>query len=739
MRRHVWLSSLVLATFVNAAAAAEPAGVVRRLDEFGPVVKPEEAKQTYAAAIEKLRQTGGVLEVPPDVWKVLKPAVLQGSTRIPEPPGETKQWRDAPGVTVISADQKQVILQVPPISGMRIERTLNLADRDSLPHWSTNPMLTLDSHLVYGSNSYLDWLQEPVEKGNDRRFYLATVRGIRPGQFLNLHGGPGYGGGVVRGLVKDIGWDAEKQMHYFVADTSLDHKVGAIMHNKNNTGILHMLQTSNNDNQTYDVKVIRNQYAHGDTYMYYCDFNYMSNIHSAAGDEMGNCFAAFTRSLDNNFRGTVGAMDWDAQRLTFASGSNVETLGDSRPLINLNPQKQITAGKVFIISPDEEFQGKRYPSKLIKNARHGNTERYFGGVIRGDKDCPWTADVVGKFFAVATKGEKTPKGNFRWYEIASFKANDDGTKDIEIRRFWWGAKNAGGPHLYRKENYTWDNHERPLEYIIAPGTYVNDVSRAVTGGDRGGQKQIGLAPYRDRGSEVDFAKGDAIEQAIGPDPVRPQIFRAWMWDDVPGPFPSTVFDLYNHGAASRYSAMHVRSGQTTLEQVETNYEQKPSWDNIIIVDTAVGVGIKFNADTSDAAILFAQPNHEQPIKWNYQHVPDSDAKPKTATLTVSKETGELNFEGGGVRANGSVNAVQGISGDKTPAKNLRGKNVSVAATSDSMRIKFPQPELDADYAVFIEQSWLSNRAISDKTPDGFTITFEKAAPERATLDWMLVR
>ena len=739
MRKHAWLRSLLLACCMNSVRADEPAAIVRRLDEFGPIVKPEEAKQTYATAIEKLRQTGGVLEVPPSVWKLLKPAVLQGSTRIPEPPAETKQWRDAPGVTVISADQKQVILQVPPISGMRIERTLNLADRDSLPHWSTNPMLTLDSHLIYGSNSYLDWLQEPVEKGNDRRFYLPTVRGIRPGQFLNLHGGPGYGGGVTRGVVKDIGWDAEKQMHYFVADTSLDHKVGAILHNKNNTGLIHMLQTSNNDNQTYDVKVIRNQYAHGDTYMYYCDFNYMSNIHSAAGDENGNCFAAFTRSLDNNFRGTVGSMDWTTQRLTFASGNNVETLGDSRPLINLNPQKQTTAGKVFIVHPDEVFQGQRHPSKLIKNARHGATERYFGGIIRGDKDCPWTADVVGKFFAVSTKSEKTPKGSFRWYEIASFKANEDGTKDIEIRRYWWGAKHAGAPHLYRKENYTWDDHERPLEYIIAPGAYVNDVSRAVTGGDRGGQKQLGLAPYRDQASDLDFAKGDAIEQAIGPDPVRPQIFRAWMWDNVPGPFPSTVFDLYNQGAASRHSAMHVRSPQTTLEQVETNYEQKPSWDNIIIVDTAAGVGINFNADVSDAAILFAQPNREQPIKWNYQHVPDSDVKPKTATLTVSKETGELNFEGGGVRANGSVNAVHGISGDKTPAKNLRGKNVAVPAKSESIRITFPLPELDADYAVFIEQSWLSNRAISEKTSEGFTITFERAAPEKATLDWMLVR
>ena len=53
------------------------------------------------------------------------------------------------------------------------------------------------------------------------------MRGIHPGQFLNLHGGPGYGGGVTRGVVKSLGYDLEKRLHYFVADTDLDHVTGA--------------------------------------------------------------------------------------------------------------------------------------------------------------------------------------------------------------------------------------------------------------------------------------------------------------------------------------------------------------------------------------------------------------------------------------------------------------------------------------------------------------------------------
>ena len=48
-------------------------------------------------------------------------------------------------------------------------------------------------------------------------------------------------------------------------------------------------------------------------------------------------------------------------------------------------------------------------------------------------------------------------------------------------------------------------------------------------------------------------------------------------------------------------------------------------------------------------------------------------------------------------------------------------------------------EADGDYAVFVEQSWLTNRAISDKSPTGFKVTFATPAPPKATIDWMLVR
>src|SRR6187402_2004573 len=47
-----------------------------------------------------------------------------------------------------------------------------------VPHWGTHPMVQLDSKMIYGSISYLDWIQRPVEKGLDRKFYVPTVRGL---------------------------------------------------------------------------------------------------------------------------------------------------------------------------------------------------------------------------------------------------------------------------------------------------------------------------------------------------------------------------------------------------------------------------------------------------------------------------------------------------------------------------------------------------------------------------------
>ncbi|MDA1140913.1 MAG: hypothetical protein O3B01_20300 [Planctomycetota bacterium] len=734
----------------EATSPQQPPKAVHDLADFGDLDSPQKIKFAFQAAVEALGKTGGILTIPSGMSQFIDPELAsQELERIPPLPENTRTWRSKPGITIIESNEQQVMVQVPQIEGLKISRTLRTEEGNSLPHWGTHPMVTMENKLVFGSSSYLDWLQFPVEKGKERRFYLPTIRGIRVGQFLNAHGGPGYGGGVNRAYVKSLGYDKEKKMSYFVADTELDHLAGAIIHNKSNTGIIHSTQTSNSDNQTYDVKVIRNQYAHGDTYVYYCDFNYMSNVHSAAGDENGHCYSAFTRSLGNNFQGVVETVDWSQGHLKFRNGArNIHTLGDSRPLINMNNKKWVTQGKVLIVPAESywdlidsgkfPFQGKTYPTTLEKDPKTGVTGIKMGGLIRGDADCPWTDAIVGRYFALTDQGEMVPgSNNHRWYLITEFRTNADGTKELEIERFWWGAKSAASPTLYSLENATWDGHLRPLSYAIAPGTYVNDVSRALPGGNRGGQQIVAVTPYLDQGSALDFEAGDQIEQAIGPDPFKPQIFRSWMWDNVPGAWPSAVFDVANFGEASRYALFVTRGGPDNLDDVSKRQEKKPAWDNFFIFESSANVGINYKADFADAAILFQQPNREQPIKWHFGHEKGKPAK--EATLTVDRDTGTLNFQGGGIQANGAISGASGISAESKPAKNLRGKNVPVEAGATETEVRFPVEESDSDYAAFVEQTWLTNRAVTKQTAKGFVILFDKPAPAKAKLHWMIVR
>lgn len=747
---------LVATLLLGGVALAQnpPAGskALYTLADFGPVATPAQVKTTYDAAIAQLSKTGGLLIIPTDLAKQLAiENTTQLSPRTPPPPEETKTWqKSGPGVTIIEVNETGAVIKVPQAQGLTIERILRMPSAESLPHWSTDYAVTIQNTLIHGSNSYLDWLPEPVKAGKDAKFYVRTIRGIKVGMFLNLHGGPGYGGGVTRGCVKSIGYDPAKKLWYFTADTGIDHVVGAVIHNKNNEGVLYMGQDTNCDEQTYDVMLKRHQYALGDTYMYFAWFEYMSNIHSAAGDENGNLFAGYSKSIANCFAGKVDSMDWTTNTLKFAPGAqNVTTLGQSRPLINMNKAKWLTAGKVMIV-PAEHYwdtidtgkyplNGKTYPTAIVKDPVNGAGILHMGGLIRGDKDCPWDQSVVGKWFGVTEPSELIPpEQKIRWYQILSCAQNPDGTKDLTIQRFWWGAKEMGSPTLYRLENGSWDGHLRPLNYAIVPGSYVTDVSKAVPTNDFPAvERRIGITPYGEMNTKLDFEPGDAIEQAVGPDPFKPTPFRMWCWDNVPGVFPAPILDLANFGADPRYAAMSIRGSQTNQDDIKNTYRQLPSWDNGIVFEAAVGNGINFDADCVNAAIFFKQPYHDQVIKWLYGK--QEPGKPRSeATLTVNHETGALTFTGGDFIVNGAVIS-KGVAAAPSAPKIPFAKNLPVAQGAKSLVVIFDKPETDANYAVFLELSWLTNRAVTQKTEKGFTLVFEKRAPKGATADWMVVR
>ena len=112
---------------------------------------------------------------------------------------------------------------------------------------------------------------------------------------------------------------------------------------------------------------------------------------------------------------------------------------------------------------------------------------------------------------------------------------------------------------------------------------------------------------------------------------------------------------------------------------------------------------------------------------------------KAASLTVSPTDGTIRLEGGAVAATGGLAEVAGLSGSPTKANNLRGINVPVKQGSKEIAVTFQTPEADANYAVFVESSFLSQRAIAARTPEGFTVVFETAPAADARIDWMLVR
>jgi hypothetical protein len=760
MRRlQLWLIATVLATVF--AHAQEPAELTHKLTDFGPATTRAEAEATFAKALRELEAAGGgVLVVPADTPA---DAVIENSHRwshsVNPQSNKLTDWQIGPAVTVIDLRGGDFHLRVPQLTrghsgGVILDRVMRLADGDSLQHWTEEGVLSIENKVIHGPCNYLDWIVAPVKAGPDARFYLPQVRNIFPGMYLNAHEGPGYGGRCERITVKTVGFDPEKKLHFFTAHTNIDHQRGAIVQNKSHVPALRIDNDFNAANQTWDFFMTRNQYANGDSEMFHATFNYMGNVHSMAGDENGNVIVGHMKSRSDVFRATVARIDNAAGELVFKAARNAHTLGNSRPLINLNPEKWVSAGTVMIVPAESywdtvdtgkyPFDGKTYPTTVAAHPGSGVKGLRMGGLIRGSADCPWDERLIGRFFAVDEKVEYVPskKGGAvrRWYEITGVSTHDDGTRDLTIKRYWWGAKDAGSPTLYNSESYSYDGHLRPLKYVIAPGGYVNNLSRAVGGEhQRGGipPYTLGIVAGPHTGTDVDFAAGDPIVQAVGPDPFKPQFLRGWAFDSVPGAWPAAMIDLANHGATARHSALVVQGGPATLEACSKRQENRPAWDHGIRLATAMTVGIAVEQDMADAAILFKQPNHEQTIKW--QHGPREAGKPVAAsTLQVSTETGHFAFAGGAVEAQAGV-LTTGLSGGKTPARNLRGLGIPVDQGATTVQVTFAEAEADGQYAVFIEQSWLANRAVTRKGAAGFTVSFAEPAPAGATIDWMLVR
>ena len=737
MRRTLVAAACVACLPSLAAAGADSAAIVRSLDEYGPAGTVEQAGETFAkAAAEIVAGGGGVLVIPATAAaKWLPRSPLQEEWRKPAPPAPAKSWGVGPGITVVDLrsgnspappgaggdwrdhhgeqPRRTHGLLPPQVSGLQLARTLKLPEGQSLPHWNSNPMIKMDNTIARGSTSYRDWLQENVAKGADRRFYVPTIRGIFPGMFLNA----GDFGAVPRLFVKSLGFDAGRQRWYFVADTGTDVAAGTILHNKSHVNVMRMDTYSHNENQTFDLMLWRHNYSQGDNSLVDARFSYMGDVHSTAGDENGVLFAGFVRGASNIFRGTVASWDAATAALTFADATNDHTLGSGRPVVNLNPAKWVSRGSAFIMHP-------------------GGAKLGWGGTIRS-ADADWTPDLVGRYFAVDEPDEYVPGGDTvrRWYLITSVDRRD-GVSSLGVQRHWWGAKNnVSVGSLYNAAHYTTDaKRPKPLRYVIAPGVNAVDVSEGLPAA--GGRRLLRLSPPPFAGTAADFAVGDRIEQAIGPDPFHPIPFRAWMWDLVPGIFPSSVFDIANNGRVRRHSVLSVAGGSGDLQKDRgTRADRAAAWSRIVGLQASCRNGIVFEADVAGAAILFSQPRvaagFPQVVKWRAA-VPRSLGVGPAGSFAI---TGAAPLAVAGK----PVAAVAGLSGDATPAANLRGVGVGVPAGSTSLEVALSRPEASDTYAVIVRPSWIASHAVTRTDTRGFTVEFDRPAPADARIDWLLVR
>jgi len=121
--------------------------------------------------------------------------------------------------------------------------------------------------------------------------------------------------------------------------------------------------------------------------------------------------------------------------------------------------------------------------------------------------------------------------------------------------------------------------------------------------------------------------------------------------------------------------------------------------------------------------------------------------PFHASLSIRPWTGDFIFssgfpDGGNIDLNGkgSINH-KGISKTAVPASNLRGINITPQQDSipGYFFVSFNTLEIDEYYSIQAETSWLTQKAITKKTIEGFQVKFDVPPPENGTIDWLLIR
>lgn len=703
------------------------------------------------------------------------------------------------------------------------------------------------------TNALLATTIQDTPQSDRAKFYIPIVNKstISPGSSIVVRTGKYI---IIKRLDKDsLGF-------YFVPQTRQGITKGEYISNKNIVGGLIIIDTANCDNQSPSLKIVRNSYGAGDTFGTWNELNYQSNIMSSGGDEGAVGSACELKHDLNCFRGSVE--NWDDKNLALTyhysstsegklNPANPHKIGTSRPLINMNQARWITAGTVQVISagyPSEREKILR--ESALKNGEAG-LQKAFTLDANGGKSYPrkstslivgrgvfWTRALIGRFFAISDKSERYDPGDsyydadggkvqettYRWWHITDLEERSDGAFNLYVEEAIWNNTFAikGGPRLFRADNYTYgERHTRDLEYAIAPGAWVADVRDAVAV-PRAGQvglalaahkRTIQLAPSSAIGSdelEALFVKGDPIANPAGSAPWNPTGFRARHFAGFPTSQVTASFVSRNAGKVQMSAGLFVRDTYASRDWeyvVKQQKDGKPSFKSGVqvsasteyglfvdgtfqhaaicvhnpstslntlsdgygisgldlykIKDDKTGIprlrraGLRVNTATDAAIDLWAASGDQnQSIQWLWY---DAQSVTHFSVLTISPGSGNFVFKvmplvvedeaaetpGGNIDFSGKGSLQQqGLSQTAIAAKNLRGININVSThrEKDSIyKIPFSQPEIDDNYCIQVETSWLTQKAILKKETDGFTIQFDASPDEKAVLDWLLVR
>jgi hypothetical protein len=699
----------------------------RLLSEFGPYKTVAEARATLEKAAQALiGQGGGTVviphDAPADFWQIVPEQTQDPKTKagvyVEDHRGGIRRW-------VVPSEGQNGISN---LSGgcFLFQRNIN----NDIAGQGGGYTVNIENWVQGGVNSISSQLERDVKAGPNARFYFPSLRGYQVGNWWNAPAADGKH--VCSGAIKALGLDGHDP--YFVADAQHDIAKGTYVYNKHWLGALNIKDIHNCDDQSGSLSVDRTCYNSGDSFGISCTLSYQGSGMSAGGDEGMVLYNAEPEFDANPFWGQVEK--WDPQRgeLTYAvaGAERHYKLGTSRPIVNMNPKKWITAGKVFVMQNGYYFHQLKETLPII-----------------GTQDVPWDEAVIGKFIAITDPkecylpGETAGRGQivahplYRWYRITGLQKRADGHLSLGVEAVWWGNHRNGGVMFFRHDSYTYaDDKRAELSYIIAPGSWVTDVRQALGSGHLSpdGPRRLRLAPFEH--ADTAFEPGDPITQPPGPTPWQPTSYRTRTFHSFPPLIRGHGFEVVNLGQVRMGSGLSISGQYHGVPMDEIMKKQKddnPEFDAGIAIGASTTYGLVFGGPTRWGAIMFSQPNQSvQDIVW-------TTAKGQSR-LYARPDNGDFMLEGQNLCLNGhSVTRQTGLSGTVVAANNLRGIDVPVPAGAKELKVRFATAEPDAVYSITVAPYWETKAWIKEKLAEGFTVAFSDASPQATRIDWQLIR